>query len=151
MRISTSTRLIWLCALVIAPTGAHAQSEDANCNLQKPPLDAGEDAVHAKILKIYPRAKNMPSGYSGCQSVWLETPPNWALAFRMSFTGGHVVKLWTPEYECQYAGGKLTKPSSPECGAEAPEPMRSEPAGCVSQHRDSSRPTEECVVDEPAG
>jgi len=151
MRTSANIRFIWFCVLAIAAAAGHAQSEGSSCSLQKPPPDAGENAVHAKILKIHPRAKNIPSGFSGCQSVWLEAPPNWAIAFRLYFKGGRVVRLWTPEYECYYSGGKLKKPSSSECGAEVPEPMRSEPAGCVSQHRDASRPIEECVGDEPAG
>jgi hypothetical protein len=151
-RIPTNICLAAFLALAMAAPAAHAQSRDASCSIQMPPPDAGEEATHAKILKVFPRAKNIPAGFSGCQSVWLEMPPTWALAFRLSFTDGRVVKLWTPSYECHYAADKLKTPASTECAPEPPEPMESEPAGCISQHRegDASRPSEECVADEPA-
>jgi hypothetical protein len=80
-----------LLALVpIAPARpcAAADSPSAlNCKLDRPPASAGEEFDHGVTLRIYPRAVEIGSTYSGCQTLWFPKEGGWQLLSQVAKIG----------------------------------------------------------------
>jgi hypothetical protein len=121
---------------------------DASCAIQVPPADSGELGIHGKLMKVHPRISSMPAGFSGCQTLWVDSPGGWEMS-RLLVHRGRVVKLFDSKLECKYAGGELQSATGGECPASEPEVLPSEPAGCISQDVGGPKPREVCVDDHP--
>lgn len=75
-----SIRMLWLACgwatvLTVVSASAHGQdipSDAAACALTMPPTAAGEEIGSSGApMKVFPRAKDIPGSYTGCQKVWL--------------------------------------------------------------------------------
>lgn len=64
--------LVFVAAVVGISVGGCNSDELARtgCDLAKPPPSAGEMSSHGLEFRIYPRAVDMISNYTGCQVVW---------------------------------------------------------------------------------
>ncbi|HEU6454444.1 MAG TPA: hypothetical protein VN201_03155 [Roseateles sp.] len=117
-----------------------ADAEDT-CAVDAPPADAGENAVHAALLKVYPRRASITPTYSGCQTLWLVTPSGPQRQFRLRIRLGKVVQLESSSGEtCQYAADALIAGSKTACPPEKPDLLRSLPPNCLSKAGEISTP-----------
>ena len=130
------------CMALACPTAYAAGN--SNCTIGAPPAEAGDNEAHGQLLKVYPRASSVGSAYTGCQTIWARDGDRWKAILRTRFVRGAGVKLWTPEYTCDYASGRLKKRSSSECDDQAPTAALSMPAGCLAATGSIVRP--ECVL-----
>jgi hypothetical protein len=138
----TALILLASCASKVNPLG------EASCSVLVPPPDAGELAVHGKLMRVHPRISNMPADFNGCQTVWADDQGGWVIS-RVLVQRGRVAKLVGSKLECTYVGGKLQSVSSGDCPVYEPELVPSEPAGCISQSSVGQEPNAACVVDAP--
>lgn len=91
-----------------------------NCDLKSPPSSAGVVPTHSALLRIYPRAIDMPLNYSGCQALFFEDDGQWKVGL-MEFVGGHLRRSWAPgvnnpkQDACRYEKGKVVHGDSKTC------------------------------------
>lgn len=145
-------RGLLLVMLLAFATGCASDAElltDASCHIQDPPPDAGELAPHGRLMKVHPRISSIPSGFSGCQTLWVKSPDGWETS-RILLRKGRVIGLFDAKLQCRYAGGKLQSGRGGECPTTEPELIPTEPAGCISQHVGGPKPRGACVDDFPA-
>jgi hypothetical protein len=138
----------FIALLLISDANAHPEAARANCMLQQPPNDAGENYTHGLVLKVFPRAAQISHAYSGCQLAWQHGEDGWSLAFKLYFEQGEVVAIWSPEMECKYLNRSLNKESPDECPSEPPLAMLSVTRGCLNEAKtESGDMTGKCLPD----
>jgi hypothetical protein len=127
--------------LAVATGIACAQDIPSNapaCAITVPPADAGEDVPHDSAMKIYPRAKHIPSGYTGCQKVWLDLRGQWIPFSTRYYVNGHITVFLGPLIEgqsqvrCVAQAGTLKGRACPSL-EEANRPAPSVPPGCIKE------------------
>ena len=120
---------------------AYAQEIPLNapaCAIMVPPADAGEDLPHDSAMKIYPRAKDIPKGYTGCQKVWLDILGRWMPFSTRYYTNGRIAVFHGPLVEgqsqtrCLANAGALKGRACPSL-EEANRPAPSVPSGCIKE------------------
>ena len=128
-----------LATLLVTPVTAFAKEArptGLNCSLSAPPASSGEDAYKRTKLLIYPRAKDIGSNYTGCQSVWAPLSPSWSLLTLVYLENGQIVRLWSakkeddPAERCRYENRLLVKGDSNTCPSLDLIPIKSLPPGC---------------------
>ena len=134
---------IFISAVVLIALGVPAYSQEIPtnapvCATATPPIDAGEDLPQGSPMKIYPRAKDIPKGYTGCQKVWLESGGRWISFSTRYFDSGHIKVFLGPVVEgqeqirCVIDGAVLKGRACPSL-AEANRPAPSVPSGCLKE------------------
>jgi hypothetical protein len=128
-------------ALISTSADAQERPSGLHCNLKVPPKEAGEEHSHGVILRIFPRAKDIASTYSGCQTLFAPDKDSWVIVAMTEVIKGDPVRIWS-EYEtdpnrlaCRYAKGKVVRGDREQC----PDPeyilAKSMAPGCVQRIR----------------
>lgn len=124
--------------------GAENRPNGLNCNLQAPPLASGEEFNHGVVLKIFPRARDLPKNYTGCQSFWMPDKNSWAIISMVVIEQGDPVRIWSPHNlgsssadGCRYKGGRVVQGDSSKCPSPEYLIMKSLPPGCVDKLKNS--------------
>jgi hypothetical protein len=108
-----------------------------NCTLGAPPASAGEIALHAQIMLVYPRSEVLAKTYTGCQSTFIsfEGGP-WRVVGRLRFSNGvpvqyrHLFDEPRYHFSCAYGAGKLTRGDLRKCPEFKLLVPRTLPPGC---------------------
>jgi hypothetical protein len=125
-----------LCALSVhaADTG---KPIGKNCDLASPPATAGEETNHGITLRVYPRAKDIDTRYSGCQALFAPEGEKWIVLSLTEVIAGDPVRLWSA-YEtdaevlaCRFKQGKVVQGNPDTCPAPQFILVKSLPPGCV--------------------
>ena len=122
-----------------------------NCELKSPPELSGED-FYKLPKKFFPRAKDIPPNYTGCQKIWAVFEGEWIPFSTRYFEGGEVKVFLGPlvkgqnQARCYFANGVLTAQSTRACPSydEAKTPAPSLPPGCIREVRSGS-PSARCT------
>jgi hypothetical protein len=128
-----------------AAGSADIPSGAANCSLQSPPPSSGEVMGEEKELdlKVFPRRKDFPSQYTGCQTSWVRVGNGWRRFSTAYLERGKLVALVRHGFEsggkadlvCRYNGKKLDSSSDQECPNPSGAVLPSMPAGCLDRIR----------------
>jgi hypothetical protein len=123
-----------------------------NCALGSPPAGAGEDMGLGKTpMKFFPRAKDIPPHYTGCQKAWRVFRNNWISFSTRYFENGEIKIFLGPlidgqdQAHCFFAKGKRLAsstrgcPSYEDARALAPSLL----AGCIAELQAGS-PSDRC-------
>jgi len=117
--------------------------QGTNCDLTAPPVDAGEEFNHGTVLRIYPRAKDIDSKYTGCQALLAPDGQRWIVVSLTEIAEGDPVRLWSA-YEqdpailaCRFERGKVVRGNPRTCPAPEFLLMKSMAPGCVSIVREA--------------
>jgi hypothetical protein len=107
-----------------------------NCNLSTPPAAAGEEIEHGIVLRIYPRAKDIDSKYTGCQALFVPDNKKWIVVSLVEIINGDPVRVWSPDEEnarlaCRFKNGKVVQGDPDQCPMPKFLLMSSLPSGCV--------------------
>lgn len=149
------TRILVLSFIFLLPTVAMASDpipkSAPNCNIDLPPNEAGEDAVHATLIKIFPRKSSVVANYSGCQTAWLHTGQAWEKFSVMYFKKGQL-RTWLSSENgaishgivCQYSNGKLEAKQPPKCYVPTAGLKSTFAPGCMAEMIESGRMDESC-------
>jgi hypothetical protein len=122
-----------------------------NCELKSPPGLSGEDSYKLP-KKFFPRAKDIPPNYTGCQKVWVIFQGEWIPFSTRYFERGEIKVFLGPlvkgqnQARCFFANGVLTAQSTRACPSydEAKTPSPSLPPGCMSEAQSGS-PSARCT------
>jgi hypothetical protein len=131
--------LLIYCTPVLA--GEIDRPTGQNCNLVAPPDTAGETSNHGVTLRIYPRAREIDTSYSGCQSLWVPDKDEWSLIFLVVIESGDPVRIWSPDDPdqelagCVYQKGEVVKGDPETCPAPRSLIMKSLAPGCEEKIR----------------
>jgi len=114
-----------------------------NCSLKSPPSAAGEDNPHGGLMKFYPRAKDIPAGYTGCQMAWLQREGGWTSFSARYYLGGTLRAFYGPPVGskptsvCLFESGELSPASTGACPSfeEASKPAPSLAPGCITANK----------------
>ena len=122
-----------------------------NCRLQTPPRQSGELESSGPTWRVYPRAVDVGSQYSGCQTVWAPAEnKKWSVVLKVVIEKGKPVGTWPPpnppppaNLSCEYEGGRLLPGHSNHC----PELVKSRAHGCTAKMKPLSPVPKECAYD----
>lgn len=136
MRTAWLAYLLLLFALPCLAGMEGALPGATNCNIKVPPSGAGVNSNHGRLMRVFPRKEEIPTAYTGCQTLWLERAvgsKDFERVWVLHFENGVVVADQTTgslgEQLCLYVRGVL-KPSQPqECSSSAPQAFDSLPPG----------------------
>ena len=135
-------------ALLILTTAAAAQTQTpesqstpqptgTNCNLQRPPAEAGVALVGDRIARVHPRRGSITKDFTGCQVVFLSNPGEpYQVAWVIEIMAGDPTRIWSPRrgleglLQCRYRAGALLSGNPGVCPGMAMLPMPSRPVGC---------------------
>jgi len=92
-------------------------------------------------MKFYPRAKDLPISYTGCQIAWLQHQGGWLKFSTRYYSSGLLRAFYGPEMKgqrqivCVFQDGKLDANSTRGCPsfAEASKPAPSVAPGCITK------------------
>jgi hypothetical protein len=112
-----------------------------NCTLSEPPTDAGEGAVHGMTIRIYPRAKDITSNYTGCQTVFAEIDGKWGTVVMTEVVDGDPIRIWSDDEtsECLYQKGRVIRGNPGKCPSPDDLLFKSMPSGCVKARHEAVR------------
>src|SRR5258706_2520171 len=123
------------------------------CAVAEPPREAGEAIPHRTPMKFFPRAKDIPPVYTGCQKVWIVFRGKWISFSTRYFENGEIKIFLGPLVEgqnqsrCVFENRTLvpstSKRACPSFG-EANTPAPSAPSGCIAELQ-SSKPSNRCT------
>lgn len=125
-----------LLACIVAMPALASPFTGTNCLLAAPPVTAGDDIIFGMVAKIYPRVKFFPSGYTGCQIVWVEENRNWRVLNVTYFEDGDAVSFWKvppDELLCKYHSGRVVDPADERCPPYKSLGTKSTNPGCVNR------------------
>src|SRR5256885_8823097 len=71
------------------------------CAVAEPPREAGEAIPHGTPMKFFPRAKDIPPVYTGCQKVWIVFRGKWISFSTRYFENGEIKIFLGPLVEGQ--------------------------------------------------
>lgn len=126
-------------SLVVCPCADAAESnprpKGTNCDLVSPPSDAGEESNHGITLRIYPRAKDVGPGYSGCQVLFAPDGEKWIVVTLTEVVNGDPTRIWgaepDPRMDCRYEKGQVVKGDPQQCPVPSLLLTKSMEPGCV--------------------
>jgi len=140
-------RLILVASVLLcvsASTSAAGRPKGVNCDLAAPPSTAGEDFAHGATLRIYPRARDMSDGYTGCQLLWVPKGNHWTIISSTEVVKGEPVRIWSPSrsdqtrFSCRYAHGVVVRGKAATCVAPEFLIYKSMAPGCVAKLQEST-------------
>jgi len=108
-----------------------------NCNVLQPPKAAGDSVLNGRLMKIFPRRKDMAANYTGCQTLWLDIQRMHKLEkiLVLYFENGEIKVQQHTEagrtFSCRYYMGSLLPNSKIECSKKSIGALSSWPAGCT--------------------
>ncbi len=143
VEIRTSLLVVLLLQCVFAFAGERDRPSGRYCNLSVPPETAGEEFNHGATLRIYPRAREIDSRFSGCQTRWASDGSQWILFAMVAIEYGDPVRIWTPNDSdpdrlgCIYRQGKVVQGDPQNCAAPQFLVAKSVAPGCVETIRRS--------------
>jgi len=134
-----------LSVLILASSILVANPINLNCDLKQPPENSGEDShMYAGLFKIYPRAKNIPKNYTGCQIIWHSNPKNnkppfkWTIISKIKYEKTEVKAVEWGKFSngkkiknCIYKEGKII--SGDNCYPVTKLPIKSMAPGCFKK------------------
>lgn len=137
-------RLLALVILLAASLQTHAAPSPRpvgrHCDLPAPPETAGEELSHGVTLRIFPRAKDITAGYSGCQAVFApKDDRTWTLVSMTEVVDGDPVRVWWPDQQdtargaCRYRHGRVVRGAVETCAAPEFLLLKSLAPGCIRQ------------------
>jgi hypothetical protein len=136
MRIAFLFFGLLLISLPMLSAGADRPT-GKNCDLASPPAAAGEETNHGIVLRIYPRAKDIDSHYTGCQVLLAPDGKKWVAVSLTEVINGDPFRLWSA-YEkdpavlaCRFKRGKVIKGDPNKCPAPEYILVKSLAPGCV--------------------
>lgn len=94
-----------------------------NCALAAPPPAAGEEMNHGVVLRIFPRAKDIGTNYTGCQVLFAPHAKKWHVVALTEVVKGDPVRVWSEHEQdetilgCRYEGGKVIAGKAEKCPA----------------------------------
>ncbi len=109
-----------------------------NCNIIQPPKASGDSALNGRLMKVFPRRKQMGENYTGCQTLWLDIQRMHKLEriLVLYFENGEIKVQQHMEagrsFSCRYYAGSLLPNSKIECSKKSLDSLSSYPAGCVA-------------------
>lgn len=116
----------------------------ANCDLISPPLSAGEEMNHGIVLRIFPRAKDIKSTYTGCQALFVQDGDKWAVASLVEIVAGDPIRVWSPDDDadlltrgCRFEHGKVIEGDPNNCPMVEFLLIKSLAPGCVRVIQDA--------------
>jgi hypothetical protein len=111
-----------------------------NCALPEPPADAGEGAVHGTTILVYPRAKDIASNYTGCQTVFAEIDGKWSTVVMVEVVDGDPIRIWPEDEtsECLFQKGRIIRGDPDNCPSSEDLLVKSMPPGCVKAKREAA-------------
>jgi hypothetical protein len=143
VRMEIATLLI---AFLTVSAGASAgdtnpRPNGRNCDLASPPADAGEEMSHGTTLRVYPRAKDIDSKYSGCQVLFAPNAEKWAVVSLTEVVKGDPVRVWAgepdPAMDCRFKQGKVVRGDPGKCPMPEFLLLKSMAPGCVEIVREA--------------
>ncbi|MFC1602371.1 hypothetical protein ACFL3U_02260 [Pseudomonadota bacterium] len=109
----------------------------SNCNVIQPLPESGDSVLNGRLMKVFPRRKQMGENYTGCQTLWLDIQRMHKLEriLVLYFENGEIKVQQHMEagrsFSCRYDAGSLLPNSRHECSKKSIGPLSSNPAGCV--------------------
>ncbi len=137
MRKALLILLLIQCTLTFA--GEDGSPTGKNCALSTPPDSAGEENIHGITLRIYPRARDIDSKYTGCQITWMPDGNKWMPLVVVAIVRGDAVRLWSPDksdpkrFGCIYKKGKVIKGDAQNCASPESLIAKSVAPGCINK------------------
>lgn len=131
-----------LCSLSVYAAGADKPT-GRNCDLALPPATAGETANHGITLRIYPRAKDIGTRYSGCQVLFAPESEKWIVLSLTEVVDGDPVRVWsayetdTEVLACRFKQGKVVQGNPDTCPASRFILLESLAPGCTRLVQDA--------------
>lgn len=152
MRVSVRQGVAALAVCGVVTCGNHLDAASpipasaSNCSLAEPPRDAGEDFTHTATEKIYPRLKDMPKDYTGCQSVWLESAGGWTRMSTTFFRNGEPVIFegFAVPRVCLYENKRLREGPPDSCPSPRVLANESMPSGCLARIKQTGKRPPDC-------
>ena len=115
----------------------------SNCNLLRPPVDAGETQVHSVTIYIYPRSHTIDETYSGCQNQWFLDDDHFRKLSVIHYNNGAITAYDNINlrgevgYHCQYGNEHLSDHTAGQNDSRCPAPAQLQKktyqSGCYSQ------------------
>jgi hypothetical protein len=111
--------------------------------LALPPATAGETANHGITLRIYPRAMDIGTRYSGCQVLFAPEGEKWIVLSLTEVIDGDPVRVWsayetdTEVLACRFKQGKVVQGNSDTCPAPRSILLESLAPGCTRLIQDA--------------
>ncbi len=106
-----------------------------NCDISAPPASAGEALSHGTVLRVYPRAKDIDSKYTGCQATLASDGERWFVVFLTEIISGDPVRVWSANEDgaapCRFKDGKVVQGHPETCPAAESLIQKSMAPGCV--------------------
>jgi hypothetical protein len=124
-----------------SPATAQPRPTGSNCNLTKPPESSGEEVNHGATLRIFPRAKDIGPGYSGCQTLWAPDGNRWVLVSLVEISRGDPTRVWSPDEAdaeitaCRFKDGEVVRGDPAKCPVPRYLILKSLAPGCVERIR----------------
>ncbi|MCW5626128.1 MAG: hypothetical protein KIT73_15550 [Burkholderiales bacterium] len=147
MRWCAAAVLVFGCFGALATEGPPV---GANCALEAPPENAGEDLRNGVLMRVFPRVRNISKDYSGCQMVWAPDAGKWVLSQRVQIEQGDPIRVWVPaeadpaKAACRYQEGKLVQGDRQVCPLPEFLLVKSMRAGCVERSKSEGKVAEGC-------
>jgi hypothetical protein len=158
--------LFILCMLAGSLHAAEPRPTGRNCNLTLPPAAAGEETLHGKTLRVFPRSKDIDASYTGCQVLFMPWRAQWQVVVLTEIVKGDPIRVWSDEHgdssahhgahhgdssahlACRYRDGKVVKGNPQTCPPVEELLTKSLAPGCldlirVAAAKDAVRP-EQC-------
>jgi hypothetical protein len=126
---------------------------EASCELSTPPAQAGEQVRDDLVHRIFPRRRDLPLTYTGCQLVFAPRGDGWSIAESVRFQDGKVVRSSyaatpaAPAGECLYEGGRLAAGDPRQCPSPRQLPFLSLPAGCYAEVAEQGAIPDRCKLE----
>jgi hypothetical protein len=146
MEISLRVASLLMCLLFwVLPVRAADTDKPmgGNCDLTSPPATAGEEINHGITLRVYPRAKDIDTRYSGCQVLFAPEGQKWTVLSLTEVIEGDPVRVWsayetdTTALACRFKQGKVVQGNPDTCPAPEFILVKSLASGCVRTMQDS--------------
>ena len=102
-------------------------------------MNAGEEFNHGITLRVYPRARDINSTYTGCQTMWMPDGKQWSVVSIAAIQSGDPVRIWSAvnsdsaKFNCIYKKGKVVKGDEQQCAAPQFLIVKSLAPGCVAR------------------
>jgi len=128
--------VLMFCSFVLQ-AGELIPKSAGNCNILQPPKAAGDSVLNGRLMKIFPRRKDMSANYTGCQTLWLDIQRMHKLEkiLVLYFENGEIKVQQHTEagktFSCRYYAGSLLPNSKIECSEKSIGALSSQPAGCT--------------------
>jgi hypothetical protein len=133
----TPPLLLFLVLWISGSAFPQSRPVGLNCDLVKPPADAGEEQNHGATMRIFPGAKAIGPTYSGCQVLFAPDGQEWVTVALTEVVNGDPTRVWS-EYEsdpkrmqCLCKHGKVVRGERDTCPVLDSILVKSMPPGCV--------------------